>query len=344
MIELTTPRGLPVAVPETLEESSSPRFAPDDHKGIVDYYAENGYVVVAGLLDGHKCDEARRLWEEEVKPSDRFLYRQATAKAEKHVKNAQGWIMNPILNLQSVDPDHYGEFREFAVNHLLTDSALVGVEKALLRDRPKIVQTMYFEGNSATWEHQDSYYLDSEVVGSMLGAWIALEPIEAHAGRFFVCPGSHKLEYAAHGGDNNVADHHEVFIASIVQKVRELGLEIRAPRLEKGDALFWNSLTIHGSLDSQDKLHSRSSITCHTIPASQKFLQLQLRLHDVPTDRVNGVDIYRPKDLSKDTNRAVFWMESRFPKQFYALKSQAIRVLAARSKESEIGGKAAQTG
>ena len=33
---------------------------------------------------------------------------------------------------------------------------------------------MYFEGNSATWEHQDSYYLDDEDTGSMLACWIAL--------------------------------------------------------------------------------------------------------------------------------------------------------------------------
>ena len=37
---------------------------------------------------------------------------------------------------------------------------------------------MYFEGNSATWEHQDTYYLDSEKVGCMIAGWIALENIK----------------------------------------------------------------------------------------------------------------------------------------------------------------------
>ena len=47
-----------------------------------------------------------------------------------------------------------------------------------------IVQSMYFEGNSVTWEHQDSYYLDDEIVGNMIAGWVALENIKANAGRF----------------------------------------------------------------------------------------------------------------------------------------------------------------
>ena len=59
-----------------------------------------------------------------------------------------------------------------------------------------IVQSMYFEGNSVTWEHQDSYYLDDEITGTMIAGWIALEDIECDAGRFFICPKSHLFDYA----------------------------------------------------------------------------------------------------------------------------------------------------
>src|SRR3546814_11124767 len=64
----------------------------------------------------------------------------------------------------------------------------------------KIVQSMYFEGNPATWAHQDSYYLDAEVLGRMVGAWIAVEDIAPGAGRFFIYPGSHRLDVARNGG------------------------------------------------------------------------------------------------------------------------------------------------
>jgi phytanoyl-CoA hydroxylase len=193
-----------------------------------------------------------------------------------------------------------------------------------LGDAPKIVQSMYFEGNSATWEHQDSYYLDSESIGEMSAAWIALENISAKAGRFFICPGSHKIKLDDHSLYNNIAENHEDYILSVVQKIRDENLEIRAPMLNQGDVLFWNALTIHGSLDSQDTDNSRSSITCHAIPNKKKFMQLQIRTFDLPTDKVGDAFIFKPKDLSKAKNKFILHIESNFPSTFYWLKKKAI--------------------
>ena len=331
MIELKTPRGLHVAVPESLAEDPSQRFAPDQLDAIRDYYLEHGYVVVRGVVPAETCATMRRLWDDQVKPCGNFIYRQTTARAERHQLNENGWVMNPVLNLQSLDPHRLGEVRRYACENVLTAATLVEVFTALLGDRPKIVQSMYFEGNSATWEHQDTYYLDSETSGRMAGAWIALEPIAAEAGRFFVCPHSHQLELERHSVENNMADNHEVYIASVVEKIRQRGLAIRAPRLEMGDVLFWNSKTIHGSLDSQHASSARSSVTCHAIPARDRFKQMQARIIDLPTDSINGAEIFRPKDLARWRNRAILWVESRFPGPFYRLKQYAIRSLVAHS-------------
>jgi phytanoyl-CoA hydroxylase len=337
MIELKTPRGLPTRVPETAAEDPSPKFAPDQLGEIAAYYEENGYVVVRGLLPAERCDEMRWLWDEEIKPSQAHIYRQATAKAERHQLNDKGWVMNPILNLQSVDPSRYKRFRRVATDGVLTGDGMASVFRKLLGDTPKIVQSMYFEGNSATWEHQDSYYLDSVNVGSMAAAWIALEDIAPRAGRFFVCPKSHRMLVSQHGLENNIVDNHEAYIASVVAKIVELGMEIRAPRLEKGDVLFWNSLTVHGSLDSSDPRHSRSSITCHAIPARDRFLQFQMIPKDLPTTTVNGVEVYRPKDLASLKNRLVLWVEGSFPGPFYWLKRMAIRAVAAAKGRGPVG-------
>jgi phytanoyl-CoA hydroxylase len=189
---------------------------------------------------------------------------------------------------------------------------------------------MYFEGNSATWEHQDSYYLDSEKMGEMAAAWIAVEDISAKAGRFFICPKSHKIKVDNHGLENNIAEHHDVYIASVVAQIRKLELEIRAPALQTGDVLFWNAFTIHGSLDSQDPRHSRSSITCHAIPRSRKLLSWQTQLHDVGTDDINGTAVFRPKDLMALRNRLIFQIEANFPSLFYWAKHKAIKHLMRR--------------
>lgn len=333
MIKLTTPRGLPVDVPESAGEDPSPRFDARDTQGIIGYYEENGYVVVGGVFDPAVCDRQRQLWADEVKQFDGYIYRQATAKAERHVLNQNAWVMNPVLNLQSVDPRHFPRFRAGATEQFLCAPALRDIFKSVLSEAsPKIVQSMYFEGNSETWEHQDTYYLDSEAQGEMVAAWIALEDIAARAGRFFICPGSHRIRLADHDRHNNIAENHEVYIQSVVAKIRELGLGIRAPRLLKGDVLLWNSRTIHGSLRSQDPTNARSSITCHAIPANKRLLQHQSRLLAVPADNVNGTLVHRPKDQARLLNRAVLGVESRFPSAFYGLKKMAVKYYASRHK------------
>ncbi len=158
----------------------------------------------------------------------------------------------------------------------------------------------------------------------MAAAWIAVEDIGATAGRFFVCPGSHQIRLGSHGLMNNIAENHESYIQSVVSEIRERKLEIRAPLLSKGDTLFWNSLTIHGSLDSQDPHRSRSSITCHAIPESRRFLQLQTRTFELPVENFGACSLYRPKDLAAPASRAVLLLESRFPTAFYWLKRKAI--------------------
>ena len=324
MITLNTPRGLPVEVPEFEHEDATPKFASDDIAGIKNYYAENGYVIVKSLISSDHCTAIRDLWEKEVKTYDGFIYRQATAKAERHHKNSNGWVMNPILNLQSVDPNAFPNFRKFATEKILSDLKLSKVFAGILNDFPKVVQSMYFEGNSVTWEHQVSYYLDSETIGEMAAAWIALEDITATAGRFFICPKSHRLQLDEHSLNNNVAENHEGYIKSVVQKIKDENLIIKAPILSKGDVLFWNALTIHGSLSSTDLRHSRSSITIHAIPNNKKFLQLQTRKFDLVTERINDTFIFKPKDLAKLKNQFILKIESTFPKLFYWLKKKAI--------------------
>lgn len=324
MIELTTPRGLPVTVPEDANEDVSPHFDVSHWQAAKEYYEENGYVVFSRVIAPEMCDRIRDLWDNEVKPFTGYMYRQTTARAERHSKNENGWVMNPILNLQSVDPRRFPNFRKYATEKILANARLQDALSVLLGDKPKIVQSMYFEGNSETWEHQDSYYLDSEKIGEMCGVWIAVEDIDARAGRFFVCPQSHRIRLNDHSVLNNIAENHTAYISSVVDEIRSRALEIRAPALSKGDVLFFNSLTMHGSLKSQDRKYARSSVTCHAIPASRNFLQFQARVMELKVDELNGTWIFRPKDLASTRNRAILFVESHFPAQFYWLKKKAI--------------------
>jgi phytanoyl-CoA hydroxylase len=330
MIQLQTPHGLPVQVPETDAEDPSLKFTVEQRREAKDYYHKYGYVVFRDVIERQDCERAMSLWADEVKPSSEFIYRQATARAEKNVLDEHGRVMNPILNLQSIGPKHFPKLRNHSVERILTAKPLTDILREVLADETKIVQSMYFEGNSATWEHQDSYYLDSENVGAMTACWIALENISAKAGRFSVCPGSHRIDLGRQNAQTNIADHHDVYIGQVVQEIRRRALMIRAPKLNQGNVLLWNAWTIHGSIASNDELHSRSSITCHVIPNSDRFLQLHSRSWMPPVNHINEAWVWRPKDQAVFKNRVILWLESKFPSAFYALKRAAIRVVVAK--------------
>jgi phytanoyl-CoA hydroxylase len=235
-------------------------------------------------------------------------------------------MLNPIQNIQDLPSRPFAPYRE-AVLDLLTGPGLVAFLTALFGEPPRLVQTMHFEGTSATWAHQDGYYLDSAQQGSMAGVWVALEDIAPGAGRFFVCPRSHRLELPKNGAELAIADHHADYKSFIARTIAERSLACRAPALAAGDVLFWNSWTIHGSLPTTQQGVSRSSLTCHAIPQSHGFLQFQSRLRSIKARLVNGIEVHCPKSLDRWRNRAILWVEVRAPRLFRTAKRWAIRHL-----------------
>ena len=327
MIELETKSKIKTLVPEISFDDDVKKFYLNDFTKLeeaIDYYKENGYVIFKNIFSKEICKNLQNLWIKEIKSHKGKIYRQTTAKAEKNFFNSNNWIMNPIVNLQSLNPKHFSGLRNYSEQNIFSSKILCNLLKFFFKERPKFVQSMYFEGNSATWEHQDTYYLDSEKVGSMMAGWIALENIKADAGRFFICPKSNKVKLIEQNKDNNYAYNHDKYIQEIASLIKEKNLKVIAPYLEMGDLLLWNSRTIHGSLNSQSKTNSRSSITFHAIPESHKFLQFQSRVKNLKTDDLGVSLIYRHKDQSKFFNRLIFNFESTFPKLFYFMKNKII--------------------
>jgi phytanoyl-CoA hydroxylase len=219
------------------------------------YYEREGYVVVRGLIGPNECDHAQAIFEREVKPTDSFIYRQATANPERHVYTRYGYMLNSILNVQSLDPGRFPEFRKTGTS-LITSNRLQAVLGVLFGEPGKLVQSMYFEGNPATWAHQDTYYLDSEHLGAMAAAWIAVDDIKPGAGRFYVYPKSHLYDIAKNRGEFDLGFNHARYKDHVKHVIEEQGFECRAPALSKGDVLFWNGKTIHGSLDTSNITHN----------------------------------------------------------------------------------------
>ena len=50
---------------------------------------------------------------------------------------------------------------------------------------------MLFYRSTSILDHLDSWYLDTDPMGSLFGVWIALEDIDGKGGSFHVYPESH---------------------------------------------------------------------------------------------------------------------------------------------------------
>jgi phytanoyl-CoA hydroxylase len=322
------PDGQPLHIPA--EVGADDPYPPlHDHAAIAEYFAEHGYVVLRGAVPPELCDEARAAFASELRPYRGFLYRQATAEPERHVWTAGGHMLNSLLNVQDLAARRFPRFRAAGLS-ILTGRALVEVVAAIMGERPKIVQTMFFEGNPKTWAHQDTYYLDSTDLGRMVAAWVAVEDIHPGAGRFFVYPGSHRIAMPLNRGALNVANEHGRYKELVLETIARHRLECRAPALRKGDALLWAARTIHGSLETREPARSRASFTAHYIPHSTLLLQFQSRRRRLlNVRRVNEVEIHCPKDLDRAANRTILFLESHFPRLFKAAKRAVIRALTA---------------
>ncbi|HXV25712.1 MAG TPA: phytanoyl-CoA dioxygenase family protein [Alphaproteobacteria bacterium] len=323
---ITSPHGPEILIPvDPGSDAIYPRAT--DRAAAARYYDVHGYVVLRGAIGEELCDAARTAFAEEVRPYEGFLYRQATADPERHVWTSGNYMLNSLLNIQDLPSRSFPRFRAIGLE-ILTHPGLIAALEAILGERPKIVQTMYFEGNPKTWAHQDTYYLDSTDLGRMVAAWVAVEDIHPGAGRFFVYPGSHRIEMPRNAGELSIAFRHGHYKDLVLSVIRENGLECRAPALNKGDVLLWGSRTIHGSLETREPQRSRASFTAHYIPASTTLLQFQSRARKLlNVKRVNGIEIHSPKDLDRLDKRSVLFVETRFPKLFKTAKKLAIRAL-----------------
>ncbi len=326
MFAIPAPHGGRIDIPTLPDDESIVYPTMADPAAVRRYYEQEGYVVLRGLVDHAACDQMRAVFDEEIKPFDGYIYRQATANPERHVHTKHGYMLNSILNVHAVDPRFFPKFRRTGAN-FITSAALQGAARAIQGEPGTIVQSMYFEGNPSTWAHQDTYYLDSEKLGRMVAAWIALEDIAPGAGRFFIYPRSHLIELAPNRGQMGIAKNHAAYKQLVLDIIRDNKLECRAPALRKGDVLLWSSKTIHGSMETTQPERSRSSVTAHYIPSSTRFLQYQTRVKPMNLSIVNGMQVHTPKDMASPIHRLVMGVETRFPTAFTSVKKAAVRVL-----------------
>ena len=117
-------------------------------------------------------------------------------------------------------------------------------------------QNMFFDKSVGTVDHFDSWYLDTDPPGSLIGAWFALEDIDGKGGTFHIYPHSHKIDFSQCFNYS-----HDEFIKFSADKAKKF--DKHELKIQKGDVLFWHPNLIHGSSSQNTEGYSRKSLTAH---------------------------------------------------------------------------------
>lgn len=309
---LPGPDGRPLRIPAAFDGVTDARGPADDPAELRAAFARDGYVVIRGMIPEALCDAAAAAFEAEVKPDPGFFNRHL-GNVERHVWTEHGHMRHPIMNIHDLPRRRYPRFVRDGMA-VLTHPNVQRVMAALFGEPGKVMHTMFFDGNQVTKPHRDSYVLDAEEAGRLVGVWIALEDIHPGAGRFYVCPGSHRLDLPDVEATPDLAYHK----TRDLEAIRDRGLPILAPALRKGDAILWPANTIHGSLETAGTGRSRRCLTAHWIPTSQRFRLFQTRVVDAPTERFNGVEVRHSQDQNVARNRLKFLWQAHHPRSFQA--------------------------
>jgi phytanoyl-CoA hydroxylase len=228
-----------------------------------DYYDTHGYVVFGGLLPSALIDNVMSRYEAEIKPSKSKFFRQNTNHYEPNAINDHGYVRQSFLDIHAYESQP--EFQEASLELYFSDAMKEALTAVTGAADHNLMQSMLFDLNAATPPHQDWWYLDSVPAGQLLAAWVAMEDIDERAGRFYVLPGSHTTALHEAGLP------HSKWLERMREHLDRNADAVHAPAMKRGDVMFWNSRTIHGSYPTQDERFSRKSLTAHFLPAHLVF-------------------------------------------------------------------------
>ncbi len=228
-----------------------------------DYYRHHGYVVFPALVPHERIDALMARYRADISPSSSKFFRQNTNRYETNVMNPHGHVRQSFLDVHAYDS--HPAFQESTLQIYFSPEIRAALTSITGATKHNLMQSMLFDLNAATPPHQDWWYLDSVPGGGLLAAWIALEDIAEDAGRFYVLPASQTTVLHEDGLPHSkwlerVRAHADTHASAMV-----------APALKKGDVLFWNSRTIHGSYATIDERRSRKSLTAHYLPSNLVF-------------------------------------------------------------------------
>jgi phytanoyl-CoA hydroxylase len=228
-------------------------------------FADNGYVVVAGLFRPAEVAQYR----------DHFMTLRKRGSYPGDLVGSDPRRNDPLQRYPRMI--HMHRWDDLSRRWLL-EPRLSACLTALLGREPYAVQTMlYFKPPGARGQalHQDNFYLRAQP-GTCLAAWLALDPCDEANGCLQVVPGSHTWPLlCTTQADTNVS-------FTDVTVPLPAGQPIQPVVMEAGDVLLFNGALVHGSYPNTSPDRFRRALIGHYIEGRAEqvaaFYQPALRM------------------------------------------------------------------
>ncbi|SFD80923.1 Ectoine hydroxylase-related dioxygenase, phytanoyl-CoA dioxygenase (PhyH) family [Paenibacillus catalpae] len=197
----------------------------------VDFYKENGYLLVRGVFSQQEVGEMRTAL-------DGILNRAAQSKFDSNATWQGDYLPPDQLKKLVLKGFHDVQYQDAAFTRAAIHANMAAVLSQLIGPNVQLHHSKMLvkppENGAAFPLHQDAPYFP-HATHSMLAASVHLDDSDMENGCLCVIPGSHKNGMMPHVG-RHYLDH------------REYPITMATPcPAQAGDVLFFNYLTIHGS-------------------------------------------------------------------------------------------------
>jgi hypothetical protein len=99
------------------------------------------------------------VYAQDIVPSRQRFFRQNSSRYERNRINDHGYVRQSFLDIH--DYQRFPEFSAAARDIFCSSEMMETISAVTGAPRHNLMQTMLFDLNTATWPHQDWYYLDS---------------------------------------------------------------------------------------------------------------------------------------------------------------------------------------
>ncbi len=235
----------PDAINTHLESLALTGEVEPDEVEALNFFAENGYLVLPDLVDPEHLGQLNVAIDDAV---------------DKKIEGYEWGSSQRIHNLHAQYP---------AIRDLWLHPKVLRMLNLIFGVPARPCQSLTYVFGSQQEHHQDTIHLTPFPAGRMCGVWTALEDVQPESGELIVFPRSHKLPriYMDTVGLTKVTEDWQPFQEKVVSRWTDLivahGFERVTYRPKAGTVLIWHENLMHAGSPRADLSKSRRSIVGH---------------------------------------------------------------------------------